>query len=1038
MFIPIREADEDEHTHDIDLSAFCAYTQRVIFICGEKWGGTLLMSTIGFNKLSAERVRKLRNAVKIVTVLAILLVVGSLLQMIFRLGGDESNVVFADVMYVVFSLFGACLAFRVGYLARKGPVILAQRYQLAWLCVGLGLFCNSLGGIYYTYLEVIHESPFPSFSDAGFTLSYPFIFVGLLLMPTTLRFRLRMGLDALIPTLCFFGISWFFVLGPAYFANVQQVNATMDLVQLLVGLSYPCWDILLILAIALIVQRRTERVLYPSFLLLMLGIAALAWADASYAYTNSFTHNYSSGTLWIDSFWFLGYVLMGLAGAYQYKAIVEKTYREQQQTLQVKFQAHSLRNEIEVAHGAWRRLQSLLLYVPLALLLLLTLIGEAIYHASHINYLVMLTAFISILVAVRYLKATQENEKLLLEQERERYDAEHLRQLNVKLTSTLAIEPLLENIVSLVTQELGFDAALLVLREKQYDGISSQSYMLVNTSSTTAPATNWRLRSDSFFSFLLEDRQSTEISWESCTQDIPAEIAVWQKLQALPTMHFFPLRYQSAILGCLGVAYKTPSSLKPHDISLLSKYIEQVVVSVRQAYLYEETYEQKLFAGAMINIAARLNSALVEPAEIQQLLCVEGTNALQADYTLLYVPGEDDRLVPLAFYSALATLQQPYTEWPPILPYETEAQTFYGLQPVLVSVHETARLSDAISLHGGENGRTHTALALSEQQGDEVSFLRRKLLSCHSDTVILAPLVSGGEPIGMLILGRSMSSGVRERQPFGKESLPMAQDFAEQASVAFTNAYLYQHLRDAHDKMQALDKLKDQFMVTASHELRTPLTAVQGYIELLSQYDTMLEVEQRRNFLQKARRSCEELVVMLGNVMDASRLEVEAGIRSVPLERVDVNETISSVITIIEPQVQQEQREVLCDIAPNIFVLADPTRLRQVLMNISVNALKYSPHHTPIRFAAAIDSSEFLSVILSITDKGKGIEPQDQARLFQRFVRLDRDVNSPVRGSGLGLYISKRLVEAMGGSIWIESSGIADEGTTFHIRLPVA
>ncbi len=1001
---------------------------------------TLLMSTIDFDKLSAERVRKLRNAVKIVTALGILLVVGSLLQMIFRFGGDESNVVFADVMYVVFSFFGAFLAFRVGHLARKGPVMLAQRYQLAWLCVGLGLFFNGLGGIYYTYLEVIHASPFPSFSDVGFTLSYPFIFVGLLLMPTSLRFRLRMGLDALIPTLCFFGISWFFVLGPAYFANVKQMDNTLDLVQLLVGLSYPCWDILLILAIALIVQRRTERVLYPSFLLLMLAIASLAWADAGYAYTNSFTHTYSSGTLWIDSFWFLGYVLMGLAGVYQYKAIVEKAYREQQQeqTLQVKLQTHSLRNEIEVTHGAWRRLQSLLLYVPLALLLLITLISETIYHDSRINYLVMLTAIVGILVAVRYLRATQENEKLLLEQERERYDAEHLRQLNVKLTSTLAIEPLLENIVALVTQELGFDAALLVLREKQYDGISSQSYMLVNTSSTITPATNWRLRSDSFFSFLLKDRQSTEIHWESYTQDIPAEIAVWQKLQALPTMHFFPLRYQNAILGCLGVACRMSVSLKPHDISLLSKYIEQVVMSVKQAYLYEETYEQKSFASAMVNIAARLNSALVAPAEIQQLLCIEGTNALQADYTLLYVPEEGNRLVPLAFYNALTTLQQPYTEWPPILPYESEAQAFYGLQPMLVSLHETAKLSDATSLQGRENGRVHTGLALSEQQGDEVSLLRRKLLSYHSDTVILAPLVSAGEPVGMLILGRSTPNGLRERQPFGREALPMAQDFAEQASVAFTNAYLYQRLRNAHDKMQVLDKLKDQFMVTASHELRTPLTAVQGYIELLSQYDTMLEAEQRRNFLQKARRSCEELVVMLGNVMDASRLEVEAGIRSVPLERVDVNETINGVITIIEPQVQQEQREILRDISPNIFVLADSTRLRQILMNVSVNALKYSPHQTPIRFAAAIDSSDKLSVILSITDKGKGIEAQDQERLFQRFVRLDRDVNSSVRGSGLGLYISKRLVEAMGGSIWIESSGIADEGTTFHVRLPVA
>ena len=79
-----------------------------------------------------------------------------------------------------------------------------------------------------------------------------------------------------------------------------------------------------------------------------------------------------------------------------------------------------------------------------------------------------------------------------------------------------------------------------------------------------------------------------------------------------------------------------------------------------------------------------------------------------------------------------------------------------------------------------------------------------------------------------------------------------------------------------------------------------------------------------------------------------------------------------------------------------------------------------------------------MAVIISVSDQGKGITPQDQARLFQRFYRLESDMNSPVRGSGLGLYISRRLIEAMGGKIWIESSGIPGGGSTFHILLPMA
>jgi signal transduction histidine kinase len=119
-------------------------------------------------------------------------------------------------------------------------------------------------------------------------------------------------------------------------------------------------------------------------------------------------------------------------------------------------------------------------------------------------------------------------------------------------------------------------------------------------------------------------------------------------------------------------------------------------------------------------------------------------------------------------------------------------------------------------------------------------------------------------------------------------------------------------------------------------------------------------------------------------------------------------------------------------------VRADPARLRQVLLNLTVNDLKYSYVGTPITFSARTVLDQIPSAIISVMDKGKGIKPQDQAQLFQRFVRLESDLNSAVRGSGLGLYISRRLIEAMVGKIWIESTGINGAGSTFHIQLPLA
>ena len=141
---------------------------------------------------------------------------------------------------------------------------------------------------------------------------------------------------------------------------------------------------------------------------------------------------------------------------------------------------------------------------------------------------------------------------------------------------------------------------------------------------------------------------------------------------------------------------------------------------------------------------------------------------------------------------------------------------------------------------------------------------------------------------------------------------------------------------------------------------------------------------------------------------------------------------------LIEPQLNQEKRQVYMRIPEQLEVRADPARLRQVVLNLCTNALKYSPAGTPLAFAARVYADQRPSALISVADRGKGIKPEDQAQIFQRFVRLESDLNSVVRGSGLGLYISRRLIEAMDGRIFVESSGVPGEGSTFSIQLPLA
>ena len=300
--------------------------------------------------------------------------------------------------------------------------------------------------------------------------------------------------------------------------------------------------------------------------------------------------------------------------------------------------------------------------------------------------------------------------------------------------------------------------------------------------------------------------------------------------------------------------------------------------------------------------------------------------------------------------------------------------------------------------------------------------------SCLEQTpyfpVAWIPLYRGKQPLGLLML-------TYERPHlFSQEEKRVLEMFARQCAVALENASITIELRAAYERQKELDLLKDQFIITASHELRTPLTAVLGYIELLAAYNSSLSLETRAEFIAKAHYGCDELALMVNNIMDASRVELDA--ENVKLSQVSLAEPIKHVLEILEAMTQREQRAIQVEVPDEVSVMANTIQLRQILLNLMSNALKYSPQGSSIEITSVIDDGH---VTLRIHDHGLGVPVEDQSHLFERFVRLERDMNSPVRGAGLGLYICKQLVTAMGGEIWIESSGIPGEGSSFVFKL---
>lgn len=257
-------------------------------------------------------------------------------------------------------------------------------------------------------------------------------------------------------------------------------------------------------------------------------------------------------------------------------------------------------------------------------------------------------------------------------------------------------------------------------------------------------------------------------------------------------------------------------------------------------------------------------------------------------------------------------------------------------------------------------------------------------------------------------------------------------------------------IRVAYVREKELDRLKDQFIASVNHELRTPIMALQGYLEIADELAARGEMERQRQMLSRASEAADHLAAIVKSVLSIRRLEADT--EAMRPETFALQPVIVAASNLLDPREAGEQERALrLRVAPELLVHADADRVRQVTLNLLSNAAKYSPPGSPIEVSARVVEAEHPSprrrepgparpglVAVSVRDYGLGVPPDKAPLLFQRFVRLERDIASPVPGTGLGLAICRTYVEAMGGRIWVESSGTPGEGSTFTFTLPLA
>lgn len=266
------------------------------------------------------------------------------------------------------------------------------------------------------------------------------------------------------------------------------------------------------------------------------------------------------------------------------------------------------------------------------------------------------------------------------------------------------------------------------------------------------------------------------------------------------------------------------------------------------------------------------------------------------------------------------------------------------------------------------------------------------------------------------VIGALEAINKRGNRPFTEADVDTLTTLASQAAVAIENARLFQ---------------QSDFIAEMVHELRTPLAALSATAHILLRPD--LPDDRRRLMAETILGETERLSRLTTDFLDLARLE--SGRTQLEKETFVLELLVNECVQMVQPQAADRFVHLFTDIDPAIPpVEADRGKIKQVLLNLLTNAIKYNREHGDIYVNAGVDA-EHTSVYVSVQDTGRGITPEDQAHIFEKFFRV-ADSEGYAQGTGLGLAIAKRIVEAHGGNMWLESElGV---GTTFYFTLPLS
>jgi signal transduction histidine kinase/CheY-like chemotaxis protein len=272
---------------------------------------------------------------------------------------------------------------------------------------------------------------------------------------------------------------------------------------------------------------------------------------------------------------------------------------------------------------------------------------------------------------------------------------------------------------------------------------------------------------------------------------------------------------------------------------------------------------------------------------------------------------------------------------------------------------------------------------------------------------------------------------------FSEDDVTVLQTLADQIAVALDNARSFEVAQKAVVEIQEADRLKSEFLANMSHELRTPLNSIIGFSRVILKGIDGPITDLQKQDLEAIHHSGQHLLDMINNILDLSK--IEAGKMELSIEEMEISDVIDSVISTARGLIKEQPIQLIENVPDTLpMVLADRTRVRQIMLNLLQNATKFTDEGSITVSAEIIEDveSEKPLIKISVTDTGIGIAEEDQENLFERFSQVDSSLTRKVGGTGLGLSITKHLVEMQGGTIDLNSE--LGKGSTFWFTVPVA